>query len=87
VWAFLGWQTTAVAVEYRVPPTVLAVERSQGAWQPPSGPPLVEFSGDQYDFAVPVTAEVFVSRLLDRDQFRRHCDRFRTRDAILANLR
>ena len=27
------------------------------------------------------------SRLLDRDEFRRHCDRHRTREAILASLR
>jgi hypothetical protein len=51
-----------------------------------AGPPPVEFSGDRYEFAVPVTAEVYVSRLLDRNEFRRHCDRHRTRDAILANL-
>jgi hypothetical protein len=31
-------------------------------------------------------AEVYVSRLLDRDEFRRHCDRHQTRNAILANL-
>jgi hypothetical protein len=48
--------------------------------------PPVKFSGDVYEFAVPVMAEVYVSRLLDRDEFRRHCDRHRTGDAILANL-
>jgi hypothetical protein len=52
----------------------------------PAGPPAVEFSGDRYEFAVPVLAEVYVSRVLDRDEFRGHCDRFKTRDAILANL-
>jgi hypothetical protein len=52
----------------------------------PAGPPAVEFRGDRYEFAVPVLAEVYVSRLLDRDEFRRHCDHYRTRDAILANL-
>lgn len=50
------------------------------------GPPPVEFSGDRYEFAVLVLAEVYVSRILDRDEFRRHCDHHRTRDAILANL-
>ena len=32
-------------------------------------------------------AEVYVSHLLDRDEFRRHCDRYQTRERILANLR
>lgn len=34
-----------------------------------------------------VAAEVYVSRLLDRTEFRKHCDRHRTAKAILANLR
>jgi hypothetical protein len=53
---------------------------------PPAGPPPVEFSGERYELAVPVTAEVYVTRLLDRDEFRTHCDRHKSRDAILANL-
>jgi hypothetical protein len=59
--------------------------RSQPEPQPAGAPP-VEFRGDRYEFAVPVLAEVYVSRLLDRNEFRRHCNRHRTRDAILANL-
>jgi hypothetical protein len=31
-------------------------------------------------------AEVYVNRLLDRDEFRRHCDAYQSREAILANL-
>jgi hypothetical protein len=46
----------------------------------------VAFSGERYEFAIPVTAEVYVTRLLDRDEFRTHCDRHKSRDAILANL-
>ena len=60
---------------------------AEGGPEPqPAGPPPVLFSGDRYEFAVPVLAEVYVTRLLDRDEFRRHCDRHKTRDAILANL-
>ena len=83
VWVFLGWQTTDVDVEYRVEPNVVAVESSQGT----ADPPAVFFAEDHCKFAVPVLAEVYVSRLLDRDEFRKHCDRHRTRDAILKNLR
>ncbi|MGL4553208.1 MAG: hypothetical protein ACRC33_18745 [Gemmataceae bacterium] len=84
VWALLGWRTTGVQADYRVPPAVLAVEPLAG--EPPGDPPPVLFRADWYEFAVPVTAEVYVTRLLGRDAFRRHCDRHRTRDAILANL-
>jgi hypothetical protein len=86
VWAFLGWQTTAVDVTYRSPPTVTRVETLAGGRPLTGEPPPVLFVGDRYELAVPVTAEVYVSRLLDRDEFRRHCDRHKGRDAILANL-
>jgi len=32
-------------------------------------------------------AEVYVNEILDRDQFRRHCDTYKTKSAILANLK
>jgi hypothetical protein len=49
-------------------------------------PPDVQFTGESHRLATPVMAEVYVSRLLDRDEFRRHCDRYQTREQILANL-
>lgn len=54
--------------------------------QPATAPPRVLFRGDSHRFAEPVVAEVLVSKLLDRDEFRRYCDRHKTKDAILANL-
>ena len=33
-----------------------------------------------------VVAETYVSRLLDRDEFRAHCDRYKTAARILENL-
>jgi hypothetical protein len=49
---------------------------------------LADAAAARLDAAGPgLMAEVFVTRLLGRDEFRRHCDRYRTRDAILANLR
>jgi hypothetical protein len=105
VWALLGWRTVPVDVEFRVPPTALAVEpagppgpeatdrlsvlRKKFRKAPekiPAETPRVQFDGARYEFAVPVMAEVYVEKVLDRDEFRRHCDRYRTRSAILANL-
>jgi hypothetical protein len=78
VWTFLGWRTTDVDVEYRVAPTIVEVR--------PAGSPPLLFTDESHRFAVPVMAEVYVKRLLDRDEFRRHCDQFETKEAILANL-
>jgi hypothetical protein len=98
VWAFLGWQTTALQVNYVKSPRVLGCERVGGPGGPgrkhgiptepipPAELPQVRFTSDRHELATPVVAEVYVERLLNRDEFRRHCDRHKTRDAILANL-
>jgi hypothetical protein len=86
VWAVLGWRLTTVEMEYRVPPLILGVEPSRSTSQARGGAPDILFADEQAEFAEPVMAEVYVSRLLNRDEFRKHCDRFKTRDAILHNL-
>lgn len=42
---------------------------------------------ERHQLMFPVTAEIYVSTILDRAEFRKHCDTHRTRSAILANLR
>ena len=56
--------------------------------EPEAPPPApdVQFRSRWCEAAVPVFAEVYVRRLLDRNEFRKHCDRYRTKEAILANL-
>jgi len=71
----LGWRTTTVDVEYRVPPTVLAVESSQAGGKLSADAPPVLFSGAQYELAAPVMAEVYVERLKDREGFQRKVSR------------
>jgi len=46
----------------------------------------LEFEPEGHTIASPVTAEVYVARLLDRAEFRAHCDRLKTPSAILAGL-
>jgi hypothetical protein len=98
VWAFLGWRRVPVVASFEKEPLIVSIEtskpedrlnvlRKKFRNEPEKPLPSVRFERDRYEFAVPVMAEVYVERLLDRDEFRKHCDRFRTRDAILANLR
>jgi hypothetical protein len=86
VWAFLGWDRTLLQVRYEAHPAVISCELNAPPRRP-AAPPRVEFHGEWCEAATPVFAEVYVERLLDRDEFRRHCDRHKTRDAILASLR
>ena len=45
------------------------------------------FHDASYSIAYPVMAEVYVTKILDRNEFRAHCDTYKTRSAILANLK
>jgi hypothetical protein len=85
VWAFLGWTMKTVDLFFAIPPRVLKCERAGPGGE--SAPPEVIFRELSHDLPTPVMAEVYVTHLLDRDEFRRHCDRHRTRTAILRNLR
>jgi hypothetical protein len=76
VWAILGWATRTLLVSYASPPIVRVHE----------GAARVEFGTAVRRIAYPVFAEVYVSRLLDRDEFRTHCDRYKTRGSILQHL-
>jgi hypothetical protein len=84
-WAFLGWTARPVEISYAKPPKVAEIRGPDG--RPAREDVLVRFEADSHRLSYPVTAEVYVSDVLDRDAFRAHCDRWKTRSAILAHLR
>jgi hypothetical protein len=84
VLAFFGWASHHAEVRYSSPPGVRVFERS--GRELPAGEARVEFGSLHASLAYPVTAEVYVGRILDRARFQRHCDRHRTAPAILAAL-
>lgn len=85
VWAFLGWSRRPLEVAFDKAPTAVVFDPS--GRRVTQGGPRLEFDSMGYTLAYPVTAEVYVTEILNRDEFRRLCDRFKTRSAILANLR
>lgn len=85
VWVFLGWSERPITVSYATPPKVVTVLGPDG--QPVAATPRIEFESDFARVLYPVTAEVYVTRILDRVEFRRLCDRLRTQKAILAQLK
>ncbi|NOT27467.1 MAG: hypothetical protein HOP16_15360 [Acidobacteria bacterium] len=76
VWAVLGWTTRYLTAKFKTPPGVTFLR----------GSGRVEFKGDSYPVAAPVFAETYVGRLLDRNEFRAHCDRYKTKERILQSL-
>ncbi len=84
VWVFLGWSHRPVSFWFATPPSVEVTKNGHAA---KTGEFEVEFGATHHTIAYPVTAEVYVQQILDREEFRRHCDRFKTRSEILKNLR
>jgi hypothetical protein len=84
VWVFLGWAQRPVNFWFATQPTAEVTKNGKPA---NAYDAVVEFGNTYQSLAYPVTAEVYVERILDRDEFRRHCDRYKTRSEILKNLK
>ncbi len=78
VWAFLGWTQQRVTAHFERCPRVVA-ERSSARVR-------VDFQSDVYEVDAPVMVELWVGEQLDRDAFRRLCDRHRTVGRIVRAL-
>jgi hypothetical protein len=84
-WMFLGWVSQTLRVDFTHPPRAQVFDRG-GREIATSRDLEVLFRSETRSVAYPVMAEVYVTNLLDRDEFRRHCDRHVTQEAILAHL-
>jgi hypothetical protein len=85
VWVFLGWSSRGMNVSFAQAPNARVLDESGASVGEGEGPELI-YLGTGYPLLTPIVAEVYVGKILDRDEFRRHCDQYRTRAAILANL-
>ena len=85
VWVMLGWTGTGASYGYHQAPTVTVTDE-EGKPAVGEDAPEIIYTGTWRELATPVFAEVYVTKLLNRDEFRRHCDTFQTQAAILNNL-
>jgi len=81
----LGWTASGAAYGYDQAPKV-TVTGPDGKPAAGENAPEIVFHGTWRQLATPVFAEVYVTKLLNRDEFRRHCDAYATQAAILNNL-
>ncbi len=84
-WTVLGIATRPLDVSYVTLPTIEQIEGPDGKLIKPTDVEVV-FEGDSHRIAYIATAEVYVSRLLNRKEFRDHCDRHKTYRAIVSSL-
>jgi hypothetical protein len=73
----LGWSQRTMTASFAEPPKVEVLGGKKAD---------VDFVSSWYPIATPIMAEAYVSRLLDRDEFRALCNHHRTKEAILAAL-
>jgi hypothetical protein len=83
VWVVLGWGMRLLSISYARLPTVQVKDKNG---RTADNEVDIKFSGQNELAAYPVSAEVYVSRLLDREEFQERCNRHRTREEILASL-
>jgi hypothetical protein len=86
VWAILGVATKPLVVSYATAPNIKEVKTFGGGVVKP-GDVEVEFTSDYTQTAYFATAEVYVTRLLDRGEFRKHCDIHKTYQASVSGLK
>lgn len=84
VWAFLGWSQQSVHCAYATAPKYQATNSAGET----VGPDKVEvhFVSQYEQLLTPIVAELYVNKILNRDEFRQHCDAYKSRSAILGNL-
>lgn len=83
VWVVLGWENRPLRISYETPPLVHVRDKNGRAADKEID---IEFSAQWVLAAYPVSAGVYVSRLLDREEFQKHCDQYGTTEEILAKL-
>ncbi|MBE7462398.1 MAG: hypothetical protein HS116_02785 [Planctomycetes bacterium] len=83
VWVFLGWEAQALAVYFKVQPRFAVFDR---AGKDVTDQVDVKWEGRHARIPTPVSAELYVDGLLDRDAFRALCDRHRRSVDILTAL-
>lgn len=85
VWTVLGVAMKPLSVSYDSHPTVVETKDPDGKIVKRQDVE-VEFHSDYYRTAYFATAEVYVTQLLNRAEFQRHCDKYKTYSAIVSNL-
>jgi len=83
VWAFLGWADRPITISFAQRPRA-TIRNRDGTPLVPA--PEIRWCSLSEQLQYPVTAEVYVDKVLDRQEFRKLCDSCVTRSEILRRL-
>ena len=82
VWVVLGYSVKPLSISFKQEPKV-TITNTEGK----KAEANLEFKSTQKSLIYPVSAEIYVNKLLNRDEFRALCDKYKTQSAILNALR
>lgn len=82
VWAVLGYAVKPLSISFKSRPTVVAITDQKGK----KANAKLEFESTWKELIYPVSAEIYVNKLLNKDEFRVLCDQYKTQSAILKAL-
>jgi hypothetical protein len=74
VWAFLGWTSSSLAICWDHEPKVISITPVTEEAKHVDYVPEVRFEDSYAPEPFPVVVEMYVPKLLDRDEFRKVCD-------------
>jgi hypothetical protein len=86
VWAVLGVDTKPVKVWYQHTPTIKMIRTASGKLVAQNRVEVL-FKSETWNIPYLVSAEVYVSKLMNRKEFRALCDKHKNSKAILAALK
>jgi hypothetical protein len=84
VWVVLGWTDRPVEFSFATPPDVQVFDKDGRRLA--SSEFRVKFDDARRSVWYPVTAEIYVNRILSREEMRKVCDEHKRRSAILTAL-
>jgi len=84
VWAMLGWQWHRLNLSFASRPRVQVFDENDNRLDRSQYD--LRYGRSSEEVVVPVTAEFYVDRVLDRDEFRRLLDTYKSRSAVLHHV-
>jgi hypothetical protein len=86
VWLFLGYETTTLSVRFANRPAVTVFDKT-GKKLDKNDVDIVYVDSCSKNLIYPVFEEIFVEKLLNREEFQKLCDKYKTRAEILEALK
>jgi len=84
VWVFLGYEKKTIEMNFSRPPEVEAFDKTGRKLE--KDEVEIVYESNRRELICPVSGEIYVKKILNREEFRRVCNNYRSPGAILSAL-